>query len=164
MDPSEDPERKRGGREPVDGRVVHQRRIHCVAMEPSNSLIAVETWNGTTWRLWQPPVPPPAILPAISCGSANGCEVVGDRTNEKDDVVSAAEKWDGSQLRPWSIPKVLGGELLAASCSNSSRCMAVGDVTAESPNELAGTVAELERRQLATLVNAQPRDCRTVQG
>jgi hypothetical protein len=116
---------------------------HCVAVGLSNSLISIEYSNGGAWQLWQPPKPLIAILPALSCGGAGSCEVVGDRTNEHDEVVPVAEKWDGSSLTRQTSTETLGGELLSASCVSASRCMAVGSVTLDHPNALAKTLAEV---------------------
>jgi hypothetical protein len=115
---------------------------HCVALGTSNFNVAVESWNGSSWKLWQPAVPPPVILTAISCGSSSACEAVGDRTNEKDAVVAGAEKWDGASLHLQTMPNVVGGELLSVSCQNAAHCMAVGDVTLSSSKATAETLAE----------------------
>jgi hypothetical protein len=82
-----------------------------------NSVSLAELWNGTSWRLLNPPGPG---FSSVSCTSATFCMAATDHT---------AEIWTGSHWRVSKLPGSFGfgPGILTVSCVNRAACMAVGN-------------------------------------
>ena len=121
------------------GRVSCASTTSCIAVgqyTPSGSTVTkplAAAWNGSTWKLENPALPPGAIsasLGGVSCTSPSHCIAVGDfavSTNGPGNVL--AEKWNGSS---WSILNTsnvpAGSGLSVVSCPSVTLCVAIGYV------------------------------------
>src|SRR5262249_32646808 len=89
-----------------------------------------ERWNGTSWSVQKPPIPPGAretSLLGVSCVSANACVAVGSYRSSTGNILTLAEVWNGAR---WSIqPTPNRGAvnvLASVSCTSANACTAVG--------------------------------------
>jgi hypothetical protein len=88
-----------------------------------------ERWNGTTWSVQEPPLPPgeaEASPYGVSCTSEAACIAVGSFSSKP-----LAERWNGTT---WSVQKPpaptgsTGNNLYGGvSCTSSTMCMAAGE-------------------------------------
>jgi hypothetical protein len=92
-----------------------------------------ERWDGSTWVVENPAVPPRAttmVLEQASCATATNCTAVGSYwVGNYQAEFALAERWDGATwtLQEPASPGLNGdNELQAISCSSVSACTAVG--------------------------------------
>jgi len=94
----------------------------------------VETWNGTTWTIQEPPNPKEANgtsaeLQSVWCASSENCIAIGSYTTKKPASAMLVERWNGKE---WSVEEpplpaeTQQSDLKGVSCSSSSACTAIG--------------------------------------
>jgi len=94
-----------------------------------NSAPVAERWDGKSWTIQTPPVPPgtnvTADLYSVGCPSTDRCLAVGIYTVDGVGTGSLAELWNGTAwtLEPSTYPSP---ELLSVSCATHHSCVAVG--------------------------------------
>jgi hypothetical protein len=103
----------------------------------------VETWNGSTWSVQEPPSPAGAKKANVqggSCISSTECVAVGEFENSSGKTVPLAEAWNGTT---WSVqePSVPTGAKLGklgkVSCASFTECIAVGEFENSSGTKFA---------------------------
>ena len=94
----------------------------------------VEQWNGTTWTMDTPAVPPGSAdneLSGVACPQRGNCIAVG-RTyaTGSSPAAALAEQWNGSTWSVVPTPNpsgVLGDFLVSVSCYSAAGCVAAGE-------------------------------------
>jgi hypothetical protein len=127
------------------------------------SVPLAESWNGTTWTVQEPPLPPNAketYLKAVSCTTTEACTAVGYYYDTAGEDLPLAERWNGTT---WTVqeppaPSATATQpfvylqLSGVSCVSATSCTAVGNFYnasketlpfAESWNGTTWTAAEL---------------------
>jgi hypothetical protein len=105
-----------------------------------------ENWNGTEWKIHEPPNPTGATesrLNGVSCTSSTMCAAVGQFENSSGRSVPLAERWNGTEWSVQEPPNPTGAtksELYGVSCTLSTVCTAAGGFTNSSGSPV--TLAE----------------------
>lgn len=91
----------------------------------NNPKTLAEAWNGHTWRLQHPVMPPGATfnaLASVSCVSTMFCEAVGTHFDSAGNQVDLAEMWNGTS---WQLQAIPGTSVqpMSVSCVTTSFCM-----------------------------------------
>jgi len=107
-----------------------------------------ETWNGSTWKATETPVPSSAHfgeLFGISCATANSCLAVGSWEQVITKAYNGlANYWNGTSWSLLEPPAPTGAtreELAGVSCTAVEECMVVGTYTSSTGTKM--TLAEL---------------------
>ena len=94
-----------------------------------------EAWNGSSWKVREPPSPlvaHSASLSAVSCTSSASCVGIGAYYTSTGRARVFAELWDGTSWSP-KLPINPAareeGQLVSVSCISSSACTAVGSLS-----------------------------------
>ncbi|MGP0028957.1 MAG: hypothetical protein ACLPVF_00440 [Acidimicrobiales bacterium] len=110
----------------------------CVAvgysLSDSGDAPLVEQWNGTTWSIASPAIPPGSAdneLTGVACPAKGTCVAVG-RTyaTNSSPAAALAEQWNGTTWSVEATPNpsgVLGDFLVSVSCSTATVCQAAGE-------------------------------------
>lgn len=113
-------------------------------VESSGPVTLSEIWDGTNWSIQTTPNPTgtgEAFLYAVSCGSSDSCQAVGQYSGQGG-LLSLAEGWDGNSwtIEPTPITKTLSSgssptDLLGVSCISQNACTAVGGANPYQPSQ-----------------------------
>jgi hypothetical protein len=96
-----------------------------------NQVPVADTWNGSTWKQVNPPVPAGAMntdLAAVACSGTAACTAMGEASNKSGAQSMLAERWNGSawKVQPIPAPAGGGGYLEGVVCPTVHVCRAVG--------------------------------------
>jgi hypothetical protein len=118
---------------------------------PSQVSPLMESWNGSTWTLVAPPLPPGdgGGLFGATCVNASDCWAVGAvvASGASNPTGTLFEHWGGTGWSPFpspspSGPGVAGALITSVSCASATSCFAVGYATDANGNNLADVIEQ----------------------
>jgi hypothetical protein len=113
----------------------------------SSQLPLIETWNGTSWKIRNAPIPSGssfASLSAVSCLSTTACTAAGAYLDTEFAQLPLIEAWDGHSwhVQTAPVPKSSTAvSILGVSCASASACTVGGfyvDVTSAEKSLIEG--------------------------